>query len=94
MLTLLENARVRVLDTLIPAGERTPIHTHRWPAVHHVISGIAFVRRDADGAVLVDTRASADLQNPPAVKPDTQMPNLGLNASEIDSLVAYLQTLK
>ena len=64
---VLENARVRVLDTLIPAGERTPIHTHRWPAVHHVISGIAFVRRDADGAVLVDTRASADLQNPPAV---------------------------
>ena len=35
---LLENARVRVLDTRIPAGSRTPVHTHQWAAVHDVIS--------------------------------------------------------
>ena len=58
---LLENARVRVLDTRIAPGERTPVHTHRWPAVHYVMSWSDFVRRDADGAVMVDTRgASAD----------------------------------
>ena len=55
---LLENARVRVLDTRIAPGARTPVHTHAWPAVHHVLSWSAFVRRDADGAVLLDTRVA------------------------------------
>jgi hypothetical protein len=50
---------VRVLETRIAAGERTPVHTHRWPAVHYVVSWSDFVRRDADGAVLLDTRSSA-----------------------------------
>jgi len=56
---LFENARVRVLDTRISPGDRTPVHTHRWPAVHYVLSWSDFVRRDADGAVLVDTRQKA-----------------------------------
>lgn len=34
------------------------------------------------------------LANPPAVKPDTPMPNLSLSPQEIDDLVAFLQTLK
>lgn len=42
---LLENSRVRVLDTQIAPGQRTPVHTHQWPAVHYVLSGSAFVRR-------------------------------------------------
>ena len=54
---LLENDHVRVLDTRIGPGERTPVHTHRWPAAHYVVSWSDFVRRDADGAVLLDTRA-------------------------------------
>ncbi len=53
---LLENARVRVLDTRIAPGTRTPVHTHAWPAVHHVVSWSAFVRRDAQGVVVLDTR--------------------------------------
>jgi mannose-6-phosphate isomerase-like protein (cupin superfamily) len=56
---LLENAQVRVLDTRIGAGARTPIHTHQWPAVHYVLAWSDFVRRDDTGAVLVDTRTSA-----------------------------------
>ena len=62
---LLENARVRVLDTHLGPGECTPLHTHRWPAVHYVISWSPFVRRDAAGTVLVDTRASGPPQDPP-----------------------------
>lgn len=54
---LLENAAVRVLDTRIAPGERTPIHTHTWPAVHYVVSWSAFVRRDEHGDVLVDSAA-------------------------------------
>lgn len=53
---LLENERVRVLDTEIAPGERTPLHTHCWPAVHYIVSWSDFVRRDSDDATLVDTR--------------------------------------
>jgi len=55
---VLENATVRVLDTRIEPGDRTPVHTHHWPAAHYILSWSSFVRRDADGAVLLDTRVS------------------------------------
>lgn len=55
---LFENERVRVLDTRVPPGDTVPLHTHRWPGVLHVLSWSDFVRRDAKGAVLVDTRSS------------------------------------
>ena len=55
---LLENERVRVLETRIAPGDRTPVHTHEWPAAYHVISWSAFVRRDDKGLVLLDTRAA------------------------------------
>lgn len=53
---LFEDDKVRVLDTRIAPRERTPMHTHQWPAVHPVISWSAFVRRDHQDAVLLDTR--------------------------------------
>lgn len=55
---LLENADVRVLDTRIEPGERTPVHTHCWPAVHCVLTWSDFVRRDAQDGVLLDTRTA------------------------------------
>jgi hypothetical protein len=55
---LLENDRVRVLLTTIPTGATTPLHTHRWPSVEYVITPTDFVRRDADGKILLDTRAA------------------------------------
>jgi quercetin dioxygenase-like cupin family protein len=55
---LLENELVRVLETRIPAGDTVPLHTHRWPAVFHVLNSSDFVRRDGEGNVLVDTRAN------------------------------------
>lgn len=54
--TLLENDQVRVLDTRLRSGERTPVHTHRWPATLYVMSWSDFLRRDADGNVIVDSR--------------------------------------
>jgi len=53
---LLENEYVRVLDTRIAPGERTPLHTHRHPSVFYVLSWSDFVRYDAAGAVLLDSR--------------------------------------
>src|SRR5438132_11287441 len=54
--SLLENDTVRVLETRIAPGETTEVHTHRWPGILYVLSFGHFVRRDADGAILVDTR--------------------------------------
>jgi len=53
---LFENDAVRVLDTRIAPGDRTPIHTHRWPSVLHVLSLAPFIRCDASGKVMLDTR--------------------------------------
>jgi len=56
---LLENDRVRVLDTRLGPGERTPVHTHQWPAALYVLSWSDFVRYDPEGNVLVESRAMA-----------------------------------
>lgn len=53
-----ENDDVRVLDTRIGPGATVPVHTHRWPSILYMLSTDHFVRRDADGAVLADTRAT------------------------------------
>ncbi len=62
---LMENEYVRVLETVISPGEKTELHTHRWPASHFVVSWSHFVRRDRDGNVLLDTRQTDFNQNTP-----------------------------
>jgi hypothetical protein len=64
---ILENERVRVLDTSIRAGERTPVHTHRWPAVLYVLSWSDFIRYDDKGNVLLDSREVDALKAAPTV---------------------------
>lgn len=59
-----ENDAVRVLDTRIRPGGTVPVHTHRWPAALYVLGSDHFVRRDADGNVLLDTRAADALSEP------------------------------
>ena len=61
---LIENDRVRVLDTRLGPGERTPVHTHQWPAVLYILSFSDFIRYDPEGNVLVDSRSMA--MSPPA----------------------------
>ena len=58
--SLLENDRVRVLDSVVKPGEATPVHTHEWPSVLYVIGFSDFVRRDASGEVLFDSRETSD----------------------------------
>jgi hypothetical protein len=53
---LFENDFVRVIDACIPAGEMTAVHTHRWPASLYFISWSNFIRYDAAGNVVLDSR--------------------------------------
>ncbi|HTX66225.1 MAG TPA: hypothetical protein VMD31_10680 [Opitutaceae bacterium] len=62
---LFENDAVRMLDTRIKAGDRTPVHTHRWPAALYILSWSPFVRRDGQGAILLDSRTVPSLATPP-----------------------------
>lgn len=53
---LFENDKVRVLDTSIAPGETTAVHTHQWPACLYIISWSDFIRYDADGNILLDSK--------------------------------------
>ncbi len=55
---LYEDDRVRVLDGRVAPGDIVPVHTHRWGGVLYILGASDFVRRDPDGNVLADTRAS------------------------------------
>lgn len=59
---LLENERVRVLETAIPVSMSTPVHTHRWASVEYVLSATSIIRRDGGGNVVFDSRAGAELR--------------------------------
>jgi len=60
-----ENEHLRVLETVIRVGDTAPLHTHLSKHVMLVRSGSHFIRRDAAGAVVFDTRAT----EPPSVMP-------------------------
>ena len=53
---LFENEQVRVLDTLIPPGETTALHTHQWPASLYIISWSDFIRYDEQDNILLDSK--------------------------------------
>lgn len=82
---LFEDARVRVLDTCIPAGERTEVHTHRWPAVLVILSWSPFVRYDDGGNVMVDSRTVPAFASPSGAIPTDPLPPHALeNVGEAD----------
>jgi hypothetical protein len=56
---LFENDAVRVLDTIVRPSEIVPLHAHKWPSTHYLLSWSDFVRRDATGSVLLDSRTIA-----------------------------------
>lgn len=58
---LFENDHVRVLETIIPPGERTNVHTHCWPATQFVKSASHVVRYDDQGGVLFDSRKAGTM---------------------------------
>ena len=62
---LFENESVRVIDTCIPCGEITSLHTHQWPASIYVISWSDFIRYDENGNTMLDSRSLSVSTSPP-----------------------------
>jgi hypothetical protein len=91
---LLEDQRVRVLHTRIPAGDVVPLHTHRWGGVAYLQSSSHFIRRGEKGEILFDSRQAGD---PPKFPCAQWMPSLpphtveNLGPLEISILIVELK---
>jgi hypothetical protein len=93
---LLEDQRVRVLHTRIPAGDVVPLHTHRWGGVAYLQSFSHFIRRDERGEILFDSRQAGDPPKIPCAQwlqplPPHTVENLG--PLEISILIIELKDL-
>lgn len=75
---LLENERVRVLETIVLPGEIVPLHTHQWPAVYYFREWSDVVRRGPDGSVQMDSRG----RPPPSLDSATWSGPLGPHTLE------------
>jgi hypothetical protein len=92
---LFENEVVRVLETKVSPGETTPLHTHRWPGSLYLLSWSDFLRCDAEGTVLLDTRTIDRPQEgaaswSPPISPHT-LENIG--ASDLRVISVELKNL-
>ena len=83
---------MRVLETRIPPGATTAVHTHRWPNVQYIVSSTDFVRRDGPGAVLLDTRSGDPRPDPGATLWSAPLPPHSIeNVGETDLRVIMVE---
>jgi hypothetical protein len=88
---LLENDRVRVLETRIPPGDIVPVHTHCWPSVLYVLSWSECIRCDAGGTVVLDSRTTGSSGSLPSVAwsealPPHSLENVGTSEIRVISV--------
>lgn len=69
---LLENDHVRVVEVLIPPGEKEPIHTHRWPSVMLVDRAARIRYYDAEGDVAFESPEREDGETVEQSPPQTE----------------------
>ena len=79
---MFEDDEVRVIDTRIRPGERTAVHTHRYPSILYIVATSDFLRYDAEGNVITDSRKlSAPQVSPSAFRvppmPPHSVENIG-----------------
>lgn len=68
-----ENESVRVLETIVGPGETVPLHTHEWGGVLYVLGWSDFIRRDENGAVMLDSKAQGLRLNPGSAVPSAPL---------------------
>ena len=90
---LFENEVVRVIETTIRAGDRTPVHTHLAPTAMYVVSGSHFLRRDPDGTVMLDTRADPTFVLPQVMYSPGTPPHTLENTGPDDLVVIGVELL-
>ena len=90
---LFENSEVRVVRTIVPAGETTPVHTHP-KSVTYVVSGIDLVRRDESGNVMLDTRNEDVTFSVPSVRWSDGTPPHSIENPSSEDLVVIAVELK
>jgi hypothetical protein len=80
---LFENDQVRVLDVVVPQHTREPVHAHCSPSVLYIMEASAFIDRDANGKVLLDTRElDTPLAFPMTMWKDPEAPHSVENLSD------------
>lgn len=91
---MFENDEARVIETVVRAGDTTPVHTHPR-TVMYVVSGSQFVRRDAEGNVMVDTRdRGPSFEMPRVLWSDGTPPHTIENPSDTDLVVIGVELKK
>lgn len=91
---LLENDAVRVLETRIGPGERTAVHSHPWPSALYVVAWSDFVRYDAEGKVLVDSRTMSTKPQPGAALWSPPVPSHSIQNVGASDLIVIAVELK
>jgi hypothetical protein len=79
-----------------PPGETVPLHTHRWPSALYVRIWSDFVRRDAEGSMMVDSRTITKVPEESALwsgpLPPHTLENVG--ASELRAISVELKNVR
>ena len=93
---LFEDERVRLLEVRIGAGQKVPVHTHRWPSAIYVVSTSDFIRRDGKGNVLFDSRTAGPSKVPAVQSSDPLPPHSveNIGNSEILLITTELKMLE
>ena len=89
-----ENDRVRVIETVIRAGDTARLHTHLLPSLSVITSGSQLVRRDHAGTILLDTRSADPMPVMPRYVWSDGIPAHSLENAGSDDIVAIAIELK
>ena len=90
---LLENEKVRVIETLIRPGEETGVHTHVWGGHLYIISWSACTRFDEKGNVMMESTVESG-PIPGSVIPAAPLPLHSLRNTGTQNIHVILTELK
>jgi len=91
---IFENERVRVLEVRIPSGDLVPVHTHRWPSTICVVKQSDFLRRDAEGNLLFDSRTAGQPPRHPIAQWSPPLPPHSIENIGSDEIFLLTTELK
>lgn len=69
---LMENEHIRVVEVVIPPGEKEPIHTHRWPSVILVDQAARIRYYDEDENVAYESQERGSNNNAESSPPEIE----------------------